>query len=49
MINDSRFSDYTYNCEFLCTTDNIEVWSTKFIPVNTELFINYGDEYWLNR
>ena len=49
MINDSRFSNFDYNCEFLVTDNSVEIWSIKFIKEGDELFIDYGDDYWVNR
>ena len=49
MINDARFSDYPYNCDFKTFNDIVEVWSIKDINVNEELYFNYGDNYWKYR
>ena len=49
MINDSRFSDYTYNCKFIITESKAEIWTINNIYKDEELFINYGDDYWKYR
>jgi hypothetical protein len=49
MINDCRFSDYDYNCKFEVYQDKAEVWSISDITANSELYLNYGDEYWRYR
>jgi hypothetical protein len=49
MINDSRFSEYKNNCEFIIKKELVQIWTTKFIDKNHELFIDYGDDYWINR
>lgn len=49
MINDSRFSDYDYNCKFLVMENKAEIWTVNDINIDDELFINYGDDYWKYR
>lgn len=47
MINDNYKSNFDINCEFIIKNNNIvEIWSTKIILKNTELFISYGEDYW---
>ena len=49
MINDARKSYYNYNCEFIIDDNNlfVEIWSIKDIMKREELFIYYGNEYWI--
>ena len=49
MINDCRFSNYKYNCTFKVYKEKAEVWSISEIEPNSELYLDYGDEYWKNR
>lgn len=49
MINDSRFSDFTYNCKFITYENKAEVWAIRDININDELYLNYGDGYWKYR
>ena len=49
MINDSKFSDFENNCEFIIKKDYVEIWTTKFIDEGEELYIDYGNDYWINR
>jgi len=49
MINDCRFSDYTYNCIFKIYADKAEVWSICDIDAGSEMYLNYGDEFWTYR
>ena len=49
MINDSKYSAYKNNCEFITTKNNVEIWTTKIIEKGSELYINYGDDYWKYR
>ena len=49
MINDCRFSDYKYNCTFKVYEDKAEIWSISDINDNSELYLDYGDEYWKHR
>ena len=49
MINDSKFSDFENNCEFIIKKDCVEIWTTKFINEGKELYIDYGTDYWINR
>ena len=49
MINDSRFSNFNYNCDFIVSNKEVEVWSNDFIRNGDELFVDYGDDYWINR
>lgn len=52
MVNDARNSPFTYNCEFRMRNKRqiadrrIELYAIKRIPKGTELFANYGDDYW---
>jgi len=46
MINDSKFSNYKNNCEFIVKKENVEIWTTKIIKKGSELFIDYGEDYW---
>ena len=48
MINDSRGSLFQNNCKFVIDYKNflVEIWSTKNIEPNQELFISYGSSYW---
>lgn len=53
MINDTYKTDYKYNCEFIINESNndhnkkVEIWSISDININEELFINYGNYYWI--
>tara|TARA_B100001971_G_scaffold196683_1_gene204726 strand:- start:2145 stop:2585 length:441 start_codon:yes stop_codon:yes gene_type:complete len=47
MINDSYGSKFTNNCEFQIYELKAEIVSTRDIEVNEELFLNYGDSYWI--
>ena len=49
MINDSRFSDFAYNCDFLVYKDHVEVWTINDINKGDELYCDYGDKYWEHR
>ena len=49
MINDSKFSTFENNCEFIIKKDCVEIWTTKFINEGEELYIDYGEDYWINR
>lgn len=49
MINDSRFSNFDYNCEFKGFSDRVEIWTIKDISEGDELYCDYGDDYWINR
>ena len=49
MINDCRFSDNIYNCQFKVEPDKAEVWSISNITSGSELYLDYGDEYWKHR
>ena len=49
MINDARFSEFSYNCEFRTFLDRAEVWSIRNINEGDELYFNYGDSYWEHR
>lgn len=46
MINDSRFSDFSYNCDFKVYEDHVEVWTINDINKGDELYCDYGDKYW---
>ena len=53
MINDTYKTDYKYNCEFIINENNsdynkkVEIWSISDININDELFISYGNHYWI--
>jgi hypothetical protein len=53
MINDTYKTDYKYNCEFVINENNsnynkkVEIWSINDININDELFIDYGNYYWI--
>ena len=49
MINDARFSQFDYNCEFRIFSDRAEVWTIKDINIGEELYFDYGDNYWKYR
>ena len=49
MINDSRFSNFKYNCDFKIFEDHVEVWTITDINEGDELYCNYGDKYWQYR
>lgn len=49
MINDSRFTEFNYNCEFKIYVERAEVWTIGPIQQGEELYIDYGDEYWTHR
>ena len=49
MINDARFSDYKYNCDFVVNDIIAEIWSISAINIGSELYIEYGDFYWKHR
>jgi SET domain-containing protein len=52
MVNDARNSEHEYNCEFRMESyreikkRKIVLYSIKEIQPNTELFANYGEDYW---
>lgn len=52
MVNDARNSSFTYNCEFRMRNKReiknrrIELYAITHIPKGSELFANYGDDYW---
>jgi SET domain-containing protein len=52
MVNDARNSKFKYNCEFRMESHKsvkkrkIALYSTKKILKGSELFANYGDDYW---
>jgi len=52
MINDARNSTFEYNCEFRMDDHKnikkrkIYLYAIKDIIKGTELFANYGDDYW---
>ena len=50
MINDVYKSNHSINCEFIIDEENktIEIYSSKDIEPESELFISYGDSYWSN-
>lgn len=54
MVNDARNSDFQYNCEFRMENHRdvkkrkIALYSIKDINKGSELFANYGDDYWNN-
>jgi len=53
MINDTYNTNYKYNCEFIINENNsdynkkVEIWSISDININDELFIGYGNYYWI--
>ena len=49
MINDVFNTENIINCEFLVDEINkiVEIWSIKNIDADSELFISYGDCYWI--
>ena len=48
MINDAYHSNFTNNCEIRINENNqIEIWSILDICAGEELFMSYGDEYWV--
>jgi hypothetical protein len=49
MINDSRGSIFNNNCDFKVDEKEliVEIWSIRDIKDGEELFINYGQEYWV--
>jgi hypothetical protein len=53
MINDTYKTDYKYNCEFIINENNsdynkkVEILSISDININDELFISYGNDYWI--
>ena len=53
MINDCRFSDFEYNCEFKPMPkdypERVEIWAIKKISKDDELYCDYGDDYWKYR
>ena len=49
MINDSRFSNFKYNCDFRIFEDHVEVWTNTDINEGDELYCDYGDKYWQYR
>lgn len=49
MINDSRFSNFKYNCDFITFEDHVEVWTIDDINEGDELYCDYGDRYWDHR
>ena len=46
MINDSRFSEFVYNCDFIIYEDHVEIWTINDINKGDELYCDYGDKYW---
>lgn len=56
MINDAKWSDYEYNCEFVNEFENFKttmdhnklvgVYTIKDIKENEELLVSYGPGYW---
>ena len=53
MINDTYKTDYKFYCEFIINENNsdynkkVEIWSISDININDELFISYGNDYWI--
>ena len=53
MINDTYNTNYKYNCEFIINENNsdynkkVEIWSISDININDELFVSYGNDYWI--
>jgi hypothetical protein len=50
MINDAFNTENTINCEFVIDEikEIVEIWSIKNISTESELFISYGRDYWIN-
>ena len=50
MLNDVYNTNNIVNCEFIIDEDKktIEIWSCLDIEPKSELFISYGDSYWIN-
>ena len=46
MINDARFSNFTNNCVLITYSHTADIWTVKDIEMNSELFFDYGDDYW---
>jgi hypothetical protein len=47
MLNDSYNSEYTNNCEFIIEDLTVSIKSFKDIEIDSELFLSYGDSYWI--
>ncbi len=47
MINDSYGSKFTNNCKLQVYELEAEIISTRDIQVNEELFLDYGNYYWI--
>jgi hypothetical protein len=50
MINDSYKTENKINCEFRINEikEMVEIWSIENIDVGSELFISYGNDYWID-
>jgi hypothetical protein len=50
MINDAFNTENKINCEFVIDEikEIVEIWSIKNISTESELFISYGSDYWIN-
>lgn len=49
MINDSRFNGFPYNCDFRIYEYKADIWTLCEIKEGSELYLNYGNDYWLYR
>ena len=50
MINDAYKTENKVNCEFIINEINeiVEIWSIDNINIGSELFISYGNDYWID-
>jgi hypothetical protein len=50
MINDAYKTENKINCEFRINEikELVEIWSIGTIDIGSELFISYGNDYWLH-
>lgn len=48
MINDSRGSSYSDNCEWVVIGDRVYMESSRSIQSGEELFVHYGSRYFLS-
>lgn len=50
MINDSYKTDNKINCKFMVIDKKkvVEIWSITDIEIGDELFISYGEDYWID-
>lgn len=47
MANDSINSDFTNNCKFIYKKKEVWLMAISDIHIGDELFVSYGDDYWL--